>query len=162
MANFSTFTTRNIGNRLILNIVTFGQGSDQKIQSSIMYNIWKHSVVQRQNDEVLLTILFSIVLVLQTLILNDNFSVSFELDQRYLGGKDIFSNYELVQNLAAEKKAEYCRVTLLTAMQHSQAIDTLVLLIGIYSIGMLTSVVQKVIVVRFKENAQMNLGVLII
>ena len=47
-------------------------------------------------------------------------------------------------------------------MQHSQAIDRLVLLVAFYSIGMLTSVVQKVIVVRFKENAQMNLGVFLI
>ena len=127
-----------------------------------MYNIWKHSVVQRQNDEVLLTIVFSIALVFQTLVLNDNFSVSFGLDQMYLGGRDIFGNYEIVDQLSAEKKAEYCRLTLLTAAEHSAAIDQLVLLVAVYSVGMLTSFVQKIIVVRVRNNATMNIGVLFI
>ena len=108
LVNFSAFSNRNIGDRLILNIKTFGKGSDQKIQSSIMFNIWKHSVLQRQNDEVLLTILFSVALLVQTLFVNENFSESSALDEKYLGGRDIFTNQDLIQNLTPENQRQYC------------------------------------------------------
>lgn len=53
---------KRINDRLIQNIVAFGDSSNQK-QSSLQFNIWKQCIEQRENDGMLFSVIISVSIV---------------------------------------------------------------------------------------------------
>ena len=72
MLEMSTLSLKSVNQRLIQNIVNFGDGSNK--QTTLMYNIWKQSIDQRQQDEMFFSTLLSSVLILFTIIINSYFN----------------------------------------------------------------------------------------
>ena len=72
LADMETFSLRSVTARMLSNVKSMGMNSYTK-QSSLQFNIWKHSMEQRQNDEMLFTSTLSICFMLVTLILNIEF-----------------------------------------------------------------------------------------
>jgi len=67
-----TFSTKSVSKRMVQNIMSIGN-IDNKKQSSLQYNIWKHSIQQREHDEMVFSVLinmciigFSILLIIQS------------------------------------------------------------------------------------------------
>lgn len=53
---------KRINDRLIQNIMAFGDSSNQK-QSSLQFNIWKQCIEQRENDGMLFSVIISVTIV---------------------------------------------------------------------------------------------------
>jgi hypothetical protein len=58
-----------ITDRLLVNIVSCGDSGGQK-QTALQYSIWKQSIDQRQNDEMVFTTLFCFILTLFSVFIN--------------------------------------------------------------------------------------------
>ena len=65
---FSTFfgmeinSLKSLNDRLIVNIQTFGDGGGGK-QSSLQFNVWKQCIEQREQDEMLFSVIVSLFVV---------------------------------------------------------------------------------------------------
>lgn len=53
---------KSINSRILGNITNFGDSSNAK-QSSLQFNIWKQCIEQREKDEMLFTVLISLILI---------------------------------------------------------------------------------------------------
>jgi hypothetical protein len=58
-----TTDLKRINDRLIQNIVAFGDSSNQK-QASLQFNIWKQCIEQRENDGMLFSVIISVAIVI--------------------------------------------------------------------------------------------------
>jgi len=72
-----TMNLKSLTDRLLLNIKTFGEMDSSK-QSSLQYNIWKQSIQQREQDEMVFSVLINFTLIflatLLTLMNNTSFT----------------------------------------------------------------------------------------
>jgi hypothetical protein len=60
--DLDTMSLKSINERLILNIINFGDTGSSK-QTSMQYNIWKQSIQQRESDEMVFTVIISMILI---------------------------------------------------------------------------------------------------
>jgi len=65
---------KSINQRLIQNIVTFGDAGSGK-QASLQFNIWKQCIEQREKDEMLFSVLFSLIIVFITIVIDQYMSL---------------------------------------------------------------------------------------
>lgn len=64
---------KSINQRLFQNIVTFGDAGSGK-QASLQFNIWKQCIEQREKDEMLFSVLFSLIILFLTVIIDQYMS----------------------------------------------------------------------------------------
>ncbi len=67
--NMDTTELKSINERLLFNVKSFGDISSGK-QSNLQFNIWKQCINQREQDEMLLTVLFCIGILYLTLMID--------------------------------------------------------------------------------------------
>jgi hypothetical protein len=60
--------SKRINEKLMQNIMDFGDDGIQK-QTSMMYNIWKQSIQQREIDEMFFTVFLNMILVFITIFI---------------------------------------------------------------------------------------------
>ena len=75
----------------------FGDSASTK-QTSLQYNIWKQSIQQREQDEMLFTVIFNGLLILICLLINLEFNISFEWVVEQLGAYFARDQYHLLEN----------------------------------------------------------------
>jgi len=85
MLEMDIFDQKSICQRMIQNISNFGDTNNKK-QSSLMYNIWKQSILQREQDEMQFTNIINLLLILFSVWVNQIHNDS------YVEIKDIFGN----------------------------------------------------------------------
>lgn len=90
MLDMQIMSLKSINDRLIQNIVNFGDSGSTK-QTSLQYNIWKQSIDQRQQDEMFFTTLFSGVMALFAIIINQNLNNAFAIELRLFGDSIVYS-----------------------------------------------------------------------
>lgn len=78
MSDMDSMSLKSINERLIANIINFGDTGSSK-QTSLQYNIWKQSIQQRERDEMIFTILISFVLIFLSIVINQIMNDSFQV-----------------------------------------------------------------------------------
>lgn len=65
---------KSINDRLISNISSFGDNGSGK-QASLQFNIWKQCIEQREKDEMLFSVLYSLIILIVTIMIDHNMSL---------------------------------------------------------------------------------------
>ena len=101
-----TFNLKSINDRLIQNVVNFGDAGSSK-QTSLQYNIWKQSIDQRQQDEMNFITLMGFILILISVYINsfENSKVSKELE---IFGMPLAYNKDILAIVPITQLSEYC------------------------------------------------------
>lgn len=73
-----TADLKSINQRILTNISTFGESGGGK-QASLQFNIWKQCIEQRENDEMLFTVLVSCFILLMGLFIDQAISNSVDM-----------------------------------------------------------------------------------
>ena len=85
LLDMETISLRSVTGRMMRNIISLGEIPNTK-QSSLQFNIWKHSIEQRQNDEMFWTTIFSLVIMVYTLAINFEIASSFADELKFFNG----------------------------------------------------------------------------
>ena len=151
-----TMSLKSINDRLIQNIVNFGDTGSAK-QTSLQYNIWKQSIQQREQDEMLFTTLLSGILVVMAIMINQDLNTSFDDTISAFGTNFAQQTYMFI-DAQDSLLSHFCP----DKVAHSVLImDSLVIfyyLIIFNTFGMFTSCIQKLAIFRIKDNVQLNYG----
>ena len=72
-----SMSLKSVNERLIANVTNFGDTGSAK-QTALQFNIWKQSIQQREQDEMVFTTLISFILIFIGIMINLNLNASFE------------------------------------------------------------------------------------
>lgn len=151
-----SMSLKSINERLIANIVNFGDTGSSK-QTSLQYNIWKQSIQQRERDEMIFTILISFVLIFLSIVINQIMNDSFQVMQEKFGG-DFAHQTSIFLNSDDATVLSFCETEIDNLKSEFQLVTLLQFFMLINTIGMFTSVLQKLVAFRFKDNVTLNYG----
>jgi hypothetical protein len=65
-----TSDLKSITERVVQNITSFGDNNAGK-QASLQFNIWKQCIEQREKDEMLFSVLFSLMIIFLALVVDE-------------------------------------------------------------------------------------------
>ena len=109
-SSMNVIDKRSITNRLLTQIMHLGT-DNQAQKSSLLYNIWRHSIDQRGTDEMVITLVLNLALTAIIMITNNNLVYSFRLKVEHLGG-GYFTNPTTLERATAQQKATFCKLRL--------------------------------------------------
>lgn len=142
--------SKRIQDSLIDNIATFGDNGGS-IQTSLQYNIWKQSIQQREQDEMFFTVLVNmLILLMATLIImarNESLSLMKDTFQGTIQGK-----IQLILNAKQETLAKYCEQEIDLLLYEHRLMSALTVILIFNTLGMLSSVIQKLLTYRLRDN----------
>ena len=147
---------KSIHERLMLNIKSFGESGSGK-QSNLQFNIWKQCINQREQDEMILTVLFCLIVLY--LILNIDHSISsFMGFQRGVYGSSFLDDTSFFVHSEPKQLIEFCPEAVTQLLEINSDMMALSLLMYFAAAGFLTAICQKIIILRFRDNVELQTG----
>lgn len=121
------------------------------MQLAVQYNIWKQSIHQRQQDEMVLTTFISLTMlflaVYQTLIINTIHHLGLQIT-----GKHVEKYSKVLTEISDAKLKNYCESVLPESTYLYELMQLIALINFIYSVAMATSIIQKILTQRLLHN----------
>jgi hypothetical protein len=145
-----------INNKLLENIKYMGDLGSTR-QTSLQYNIWKQCIQQREQDEMFFTVLLNIFIVLisAALIIVRNSSQDL-MKETFFGS--IEDKIGLFINAEDSVLIKYCNSEIDLIMQENAIVGIFSTVLLFNTFGMMTSVIQKILTFRYKDNVTIPLG----
>ena len=137
--DMSALSLKSINDRLIQNIVNFGDTGSSK-QTSLQYNIWKQSIQQREQDEMVFTVIISAILIFIAIALNQVMNSSFEFIKIHFP-IHFFGRNSVLTNSQSSVLEEFCPVFIEDLKAEYSLIMTFEYIMIINTLGMFTQVV---------------------
>lgn len=156
MLEMDSMSLKSINERLIANIVNFGDTGSAK-QTALQYNIWKQSIQQREQDEMVFTTLISFVLIFMGIMINLNLNSSYE-DMKQYFGDNFAKQYSLFINADIDTQQKFCGTYVPHLQSMYNSLELFFYLMIVNTVGMFTSFMQKIIIFRTKDNVTLNTG----
>jgi len=155
-----TTDLKSINDRLIQNIVNFGDSSNAK-QASLQFNIWKQCIEQREADSMLFSVIVSIIVVIMCFMIDNSISIASAQIKEIMGG-NIIGNQHLFINSNDETLALVCPVAKENFCSLSETIGWFEIIVLVSGIGYFAAIVQKTVVMRLKDNVELSLSRLVL
>jgi hypothetical protein len=151
-----TADLKSINDRLVANIQTFGDAGGGK-QSSLQFHIWKQCIEQREQDEMLFTVLISLFVIALAFFIDVTISnILINMEDAF--GASFVNQLHIFMNAETEAKTQFCAESADNFLQMNNLISILNALVIFTCIGYLTAVIQKFTVLRLKDNVQISIG----
>lgn len=120
-----------------------------------MFNIWKQSIVQRESDEMVFTIIIHVLIIIFCGWVNQLRNLDLDREKEIFG--DSISIYpDLALNVPAATLTSYCEDLALSMAGEEGVISSFKIVNMITIIGMMTSVMQRLTVYKFKDNVSLD------
>ena len=118
----------------------FGAKQGKK-QSSLMYNIWKDCIIQREKDEMILTLLVNFLTLSMIAVMNQEHNLMVTLEKEtFEGGVLSGSNYDLLPFLDPDVKQSFCEGQRDISSNENVYLGYFLFLIYLITLGSATSV----------------------
>lgn len=161
MLAMDVWSGKSINERLINNITQFGDSASTK-QTSLQYNIWKQSIQQREQDEMIFTVLFNSLLIFLCLAINFEFNISFEWVVQQLGGYFGKGEYHLFLNAPPNVQERFC-INYIDQLDREYAMSNILYFLLMFNVvGIASSIFQKLAILKVKDNVELNFWILLL
>jgi len=145
---------KSINERLLANIVNVGDSGSAK-QTSLQYHIWKQSIQRREIDEMVFSVLINGVVIGIAMYINSILNSSYAYTKDTFGG-DFGKRTGLFLNAKPEVLEEFCGGEIDHLKEEYAVVKIFYMLMVISCIGMFSSVVQKLVSYKYKDNVTLN------
>jgi len=149
------FNQKSICKRMIANIAQFGD-SDTKKQSSLMFNIWKQSIQQREQDEMVFTILINVIIITLSSVVSTVHNDSHSLAAELLGIERLASEFETLHTFNSTLQTEFCSRETELIFHEQDIMGYFTIVMVTLFIGTVVSVTQRLLTYRFKDNVTLD------
>mmetsp|Transcript_12110 Transcript_12110/g.18720 ORF Transcript_12110/g.18720 Transcript_12110/m.18720 type:complete len:231 (+) Transcript_12110:2414-3106(+) len=151
-----TADLKSITGRLIFNIKSCGDGGNSK-QSNLQFNIWKQCIDQREQDEMLLTVLFCLIVLYLNLMV-DHEIASFFILQKDVFGQTFVNNISILRNADDSYLQEFCPDAQDLLSRIDSDLNALFYFLCYAGIGFLTAICQKMLILQNRDNVELPFG----
>lgn len=145
-----------MNSRILQNVRSLGQVGGEK-QSSLQYNIWKYSIEQRLLDEMFFTVITCICVFALSLNIEQTFS-GFLHSMRETFGEHILDHHHQLINVDRSLIIRFCTDAVDSLTHFYSAMQIYNVVIAYCLIAFATSICQRFLTVRLRENAKLQVG----
>lgn len=141
---------KSINERMLMNIKSLGDSGSGK-QASLQFNIWKQCIEQREQDEMLFTVVVGMLIIAVSFIIDIQIS-SVILTMEDIYGAHFIGAAHLFVNSDVQQLSAFCPNTvenMTTLMSTINIFNQLILIAGL---GFFTSLIQKLTITSLKDN----------
>ena len=134
-------------------MVDFGGDYLKNKQNPLMFNIWKYSILQRDNDEILFSCFVNLPILLLTSLQATYQRQFYQNMDDWFGDSFVKHTYLLFSDPQAQAHCETMSQNF--GLQYDRAIQLFVLLL-LWTIGNLVSLLQKIFTAKVKNNVSLE------
>jgi hypothetical protein len=150
-----TSDLKSINDRLVQNIISFGDNNAGK-QASLQFNIWKQCIEQREKDEMLFSVLFSIIIIAFTLLIDELIAeFTFAMEETY--EVNFMNQQALFMNSTQQQLEVFCPTTD-KLLLFGKVINIFMFFVMISGLGYFTAIVQKFTILKLKDNVELSIS----